>query len=83
METKVPLENIGDLLGYIIREEDVDAFTQEYPNVDYIIDPSIYDYSTNNRVAFYKVKGYDDLSLICMEQLGVYVLFQERADLLA
>lgn len=77
VEDNVPSENVGDLLGYIIREEDVDAFTQEYPNVDYIIDPSIYDYSKNNRVAFYKVKGYDDLSLICVLEEGVYQLFEE------
>ena len=79
----VTQEELGELLGYIIREEDVLAFTQEYPNVDYVIDNGIYDYDTSNRVAFYSVKAYPDLSLICMNQLGEYVLFQDITDLLA
>ena len=83
LKTTVTQEELGELLGYIIREEDVSAFTQEYPNVDYVIDNSIYDYETNNRVAFYSVKAYPDLSFICMNQLGEYVLFQDITDLLA
>ena len=79
----VTQEELGELLGYIIREEDVLAFTQEYPNVDYVIDNYIYNYETNNRVAFYSVKAYPDLSLICMNQLGGYVLFQDITNLLA
>ena len=79
----VTQEELGELLGYIIREEDVSAFTQEYPSVDYVIDNGIYDYDTNNRVAFYSVKAYPDLSIICMNQLGEYVLFQDVTDLLA
>jgi len=77
LKTTVTQEELGELLGYIIREEDVSAFTQEYPNVDYVINNYIYDYYTNNRVAFYSVKAYPDLSLICMNQLGEYVLFQD------
>ena len=83
LKTTVTQEELGELLGYIIREEDVSAFTKEYPNVDYVIDNGIYDYETNNRVAFYSVKAYPDLSLICMNQLGEYVLFQDITDLLA
>ena len=64
LKTTVTQEELGELLGYIIREEDVSAFTQEYPNVDYVIDNGIYDYATNNRVAFYSVKAYPDLSII-------------------
>jgi hypothetical protein len=78
VETEIGLDKVGDLLGYIIREEDVQAFMKEYPNGDYVIDPSVYDYHTNNRVAFYKVKGYEDLSLIYVnEGGGVYRLFEE------
>ena len=83
LKTTVTQEELGELLGYIIREEDVSAFTQEYPSVDYVIDNGIYDYDTNNRVAFYSVKAYPDLSIICMNQLGEYVLFQDVTDLLA
>ena len=83
LKTTVTQEELGELLGYIIREEDVSAFTQEYPNVDYVIDNRIYDYETNNRVAFYSVKAHPDLSFICMHQLGDYVLFQDITDLLA
>ena len=83
LKTTVTQEELGELLGYIIREEDVSAFTQEYPNVDYVIDNGIYDYDTSNRVAFYSVKAYPDLSIICMNQLGEYVLFQDITDLLA
>ena len=83
LKTTVTQEELGELLGYIIREEDVSAFTQEYPKVDYVIDNGIYDYDTSNRVAFYSVKAYPDLSLICMNQLGEYVLFQDTTDLLA
>ena len=83
LKTTVTQEELGELLGYIIREEDVSAFTQEYPKVDYVIDNGIYDYDTSNRVAFYSVKAYPDLSLICMNQLGEYVLFQDITDLLA
>ena len=83
LKTTVTQEELGELLGYIIREEDVSAFTQEYLNVDYVIDNGIYDYETNNRVAFYSVKAYPDLSLICMNQLGEYVLFRDITDLLA
>lgn len=77
VEDTVALDNVGDLLGYIIREEDVEAFTQEYPNVDYVVSAGVYEYATNSRVAFYKVKGNDDLSLICVNQGGVYQLFEE------
>ena len=83
LKTTATQEEVGELLGYIIREEDVSAFSQEYPNVDYVIDNGIYDYTTNNRVAFYSVKAYPDLSFICMNQLGDYVLFQDITDLLA
>ena len=83
LKTTVTQEELGELLGYIIREEDVSAFTQECPNVDYVIDNGIYDYETKNRVAFYSVKAYPNLSLICMNQLGEYVLFQDITDLLA
>ena len=83
LKTTVTQEELGELLGYIIREEYVSAFTQEYPNVDYVIDNGIYDYETNNRVAFYSVKAHPDLSFICMHQLGDYVLFQDITDLLA
>ena len=83
LKTTVTQEELGELLGYIIREEDVSAFTQEYPNVDYVIDNGIYDYETNNQVAFYSVKAYPDLSLICMCQVGEYILFQDITDLLA
>ena len=83
LKTTATQEELGELLGYIIRQEDVSAFSQEYPNVDYVIDNGIYDYATNNRVAFYSVKAYPDLSFICMNQLGEYVLFHDITDLLA
>ena len=83
LTTRVTKEELGVLLGYLIQEKDVSAFTQKYPNVDYVIYNGIYDYETNNRVAFYSVKAYPDLSFICMNQLGEYVLFQDITDLLA
>ena len=80
LKTTATQEELGELLGYIIREEDVSAFTQEYPNVDYVIDNSIYDYYEENRVAFYSLKAYPDLSIICMRQLGDYFLFQTEGN---
>ena len=62
LKTTVTQEELGELLGYIIREEDVSAFTQEYPNVDYVIDNGIYDYDTSNRVAFYSVNHIHSFS---------------------
>ena len=78
LKTTATQEELGELLGYIIREEDVSAFTQEYPSVDYVIDNGIYDYYTNNRVAFYSLNAYTDLSIVCMYQLGEYVLYQSE-----
>ncbi len=78
LKTTATQEELGELLGYIIREEDVSAFTQEYPSVDYIIDNGIYDYYENNRVAFYSLNAYTDLSIVCMYQLGEYVLYQSE-----
>ena len=42
-KTSVTKEELGELLGYIIREEDIPSFTQEYPNVDYVVDNGIYE----------------------------------------
>ena len=80
LKTTATQEELGELLGYIIREEDVSAFTQEYSSVNYVIDNGIYDYYTNNRVALYSLKSYPDLSIICMRQLGDYVLFQSESE---
>ena len=74
---------IGELLGYIIREEDVSAFTNEYPGVDYVIDAGIYDYYNKNRVPFYAVQGYEDLSVICLYASGAYELFQDVTNFLS
>ena len=78
LKTTATQEELGELLGYIIREEDVSAFTGEYPSVDYVIDNGIYDYYENNRVAFYSLNAYTDLSIVCMYQLGEYVLYQSE-----
>ena len=78
LKTTAAQEELGELLGYIIQEEDISAFTQEYPSVDYVIDNGIYDYYTNNRVALYSLKSYPDLSIVCMYQLGEYVLYQSE-----
>ena len=83
LKTTATQEELGVLLGYIIREEDISAFIGEYPGVDYVIDNGIYDYETNNRVALYSLKAYPDLSIICMHQGGVYALFQDVTDLLS
>ena len=79
-KTSVTKEELGELLGYIIREEDIPSFTQEYPNVDYVVDNGIYEYETNNRVALYSIKEYPDLSVICMKQLSEYVLFYTLSE---
>ena len=83
LKTTATQEELGGLLGYIIREEDVSAFIGEYPSIDYVIDNGIYDYETQNRVAFYSLKSYTDLSIICMHQGGGYVLYQYTTDLLS
>ena len=83
LKTTATQEELGGLLGYIIREEDVSAFIGEYPSIDYVIDNGIYDYETQNRVAFYSLKSYTDLSIICMHQGGGYVLYQCTTDLLS
>ena len=83
LKTTAAKEELGELLGYIIREEDVSKFTEESPNVDYVIDNGIYDYEASNRVALYCLKSYPDLSIICMHQLGEYVLYQAEQGLQA
>ena len=80
LKTTATQKEVGGLLGYIIREEDISAFTREYLNVDYVIDNSIYDYYEGNRAAFYSLNAYPDLSIICMRQLGEYVLYQEEQN---
>ena len=80
VKTSVTKEELGELLGYIIREEDIHSFTQEYPNVDYVVDNGIYEYETNNRVALYSIKEFQDLSVICMKQLSEYVLFYTLSE---
>lgn len=80
LKTTATQKEVGGLLGYIIREEDISSFSQEYPNVDYVIDNSIYDYYEGNRAAFYSLKAYPDLSIICVRQLGEYVLYQEEQN---
>lgn len=37
-------------------------FIIEYPDTDYILDEGVYAYYNKNRVPFYKVLGYEDLS---------------------
>ena len=79
-KTSITKEELGELLGYIIREEDVSTFIKEYPNVDYVVDNGIYEYETNNRVALYSIKEDPDLSVICMKQLTEYVLFYTLSE---
>ena len=79
-KTSVTKEELGELLGYIILEEDISSFTKEYPNVDYVVDNGIYEYETNNRVALYSIKKDPDLSVICMKQLTEYVLFYTLSE---
>lgn len=74
---------VGELIGYIIREEDVSAFTNEYPGVDYVIDAGIYDYYNKNRVPFFAVEGYEDLSVIYLYESGAYELFQDVTNFLS
>ncbi len=67
IKTIVEQEEIGNLLGCIIREDDISDFILEYPNVDYVIDNYVYDRYNNNRVPFYMVVGYEDLSFISVK----------------
>ncbi len=67
IKNTVDQEDIGRLLGYIIREDDIDAFTSEYPNVDYVIYNYVYHSQNKNRVPFFMIVGYDDLSFICCD----------------
>ena len=76
VKTSVNHNEVGDLLGYIIRSEDIQDFIEEYPNTDYIICEGVYNYYNNNRVPFYKVKGYDDLRYICVDSIGEYRLYR-------
>ena len=78
VKNEVNNNEIGDLLGYIIRESDIDSFILEYGDIDYVIVNYVYDYYNNNRVPFYKVIGYDDLSFICCN----YFLYQDITDLI-
>lgn len=41
---EVEREEVGELLGYLIREEDVEDFIAENLGVDYVISAGIYDY---------------------------------------
>lgn len=78
VKNEVNNNEIGDLLGYIIRESDIDSFILEYGDIDYVIDNYVYDYYNNNRVPFYKVIGYEDLSFICCN----YFLYQDITNFL-
>ncbi len=74
-KTSVTSDGVGELLGYVIRGDDVTAFSAEYPGTNYVIDDGIYDYYAHNRVPFYSITAYQDLSIICMKQGGEYVTF--------
>lgn len=54
----------GDLLGYIIRTTDVQDFTKEYPDIEYVICDSVYDYYNKNRIPFYQIVDDYDLDYI-------------------
>ena len=69
-------------VGYIIRDDDVEAFTQEYPDTDYIVYEGVYDYYNDNRVPFFSIKKYEDLSYICVRVEGIYNIYQDITDLI-
>lgn len=62
---KVEQQRIGDLLGYIIRPTDIQDFTEDYPNIDYVIYDGVYDYYNKNRVPFYQIVDDYNLDQIC------------------
>lgn len=66
---KVEANQIGELIGYIVRSSDIEQFCNDYPGVAYVVNDSVYNIYNNNRVAFYKVNGVDDMSYICCEML--------------
>ena len=62
---RVDNNRIGQLLGYIIRQDDIDDFLKMYPNNEYVIYDSVFDYYNKNRVPFFSIKDDDDLKYIC------------------
>lgn len=82
IKTTITKDEVGELLGYIIGDDDVEAFTQEYPDTDYIVYEGIYDYNNDNRVPFFSIKKHEDLSYICVRVEGVYNIYQDITDLI-
>ena len=62
---RVDNNRIEQLLGYIIRHDDIDDFLKIYPNNEYVLDDSVFDYYNKNRVSFYSIKDDEDLKYIC------------------
>lgn len=53
------------LLGYIIRHDDIEDFIKIYPNTEYVIYDGVFDYYNKNRVPFFSIKDDEDLKYIC------------------
>ena len=62
---RVDNNRIGQLLGYIIRHDDIDDFFKIYPNNEYVIYDSVFDYYNKNRVPFFSIKDDEYLKYIC------------------
>ena len=61
--------SLGEVIGYLIHEEDVENFTKEYPKVEYVAFDTevgkIYDYKYD-RVPVYELNEYEDCSIIAV-----------------
>ena len=62
---RVDNNRIGQLLGYIIRHDDIDDFLKIYPNNEYVIYDNVFDYYNKNRVPFFSIKDDEYLKYIC------------------
>ena len=55
----------GQLLGYIIRHDDIEDFLKIYPNTEYVIYDGVFDYYNKNRVSLFSIRDDEDLKYIC------------------
>jgi hypothetical protein len=65
-----------ELLGYIIRSNDLENCLVEYPNLDFVIYDSVYDSENNNRVPIYELENYDVSSLVGVYCCGSISVFE-------
>ena len=63
-----------ELVGFLIKQNDVDQFVKEYPGIDYFVFSDLYYYfGKNSRVPLYSIVGDDELKYLSNPEYFIYV----------